>query len=223
MATKIEDAKPEIKTDPPKSIGAEVPTRKPGPADMYDKPWSLNYKRCDYIELPSRAIILDHDNPTFIPRRGKISTEDLNCLFKNALLKKIVPGTIPEPKFDKNVNALQRHIDFLKLRVQLPEVKEYIGNIVNGPSLDGGYEKIDILEAMIAAEEVNPLTRKGGQNRPDVLKELRDAVKYVFSFYGGRISPVSTEVSRPVEKAGDNSGSTEAPARKANPSAVLGL
>lgn len=199
-----------------KTVGAEVVSVpvKSGvitAEDFWGKPISLNYKFCDYLGLPSGKVVLDHDNPTFIPRKGELTKEDLLCISKNLGLKRIVQADQPVQRFEKNPDALKRHCDFMKLRIGVEEFKDYLGRVVNGNERDGGYDRIEILEAMLEAEEWNPITKSGGLNRPEFIAELKKAIDYVTKLYGGKVSRVTSEVVRVVKTVGDNGGTPDRP------------
>lgn len=171
-----------------------------GPNQLKGKNVSLNFKNCKWFLPPSQdyRISLNMEHPTaLVP--DDISAEDLMCVFNKIKAGHIVLGTKPVEEFTKQADVLEKHLNMIRQNFPETTVKEYIEQVARGPNLDGGYTKLEIFEKMLEQEEKNPITGKGGRNRPGVITHLKEALEYCTSFYGGH-SAVREEV------AGDSSG-----------------
>jgi hypothetical protein len=147
---------------------------------------SLNLKSCKWFLPPSQdpRLSLNTEEPSVkIPETA--SPADLECIYLKMKAGHIVLGAIPVPEHTKVQDVLQAHLNMVKQQFPEPVVLDHIKAIVGGVNLDGGYSKIEILEALLEAEEVNPVTRKGGRNRPKVINLIREAITYVEEVYGG--------------------------------------
>ena len=179
-----------------KPLGTTVTgTAVSGPQSLYGQTVSLNFKLRKYFDSPTRDPILhmDTDRPTItIPNAGHISAEDLKCIWVNMKHGHIVLGGVPTPQFTKTPDVLEGHLSMVKQIFPAEIVKEHIKKIVSGQSLDGGYTKLEILEAMYDIEERHYSAGRGGRTRKEVLDFIKEAVKYVEDAYGG-VSRVNVE------------------------------
>lgn len=201
-----------------KSLNNEV-----NPNSLRGKIVSLNLKTCKWFLPPTQdpRLSLSADEPTMqIPDTA--SPEDLKCIFLKMKAGHIVLGSTPVPEHTKMADVLEKHVNMIKQKFPENIVLDHVKSVVQGVNLDGGYNKLEILEAMLEAEEVNPVTRKGGSNRPKVVAFIREAIQYVEEVYGGH-SRVKREEFVPAR---DGSSLREyTPAKIAGPKArsFLGL
>lgn len=204
-------------------VGKSLSEKEVTPHDLAGKTVSLNLKNCKWFMSPTQdpRLTMTAENPTItIPETA--STEDLQCVYLKMKASHIVFGGTPVPEFTKQVDVLEKHLNMI--RGQFPEniVIDHVTRVVQGVNLDGGYNKIEILEAMLEAEEINPVTRKGGRNRQKVMNHIREAIKYVEEVYGG-VSRVKREEFTP---SSDGASLREyTPAKVSGPKArdILGL
>lgn len=162
-------------------------------SQLIGKVVSLNLKSCKWFLPPSQdpRLSLNTDNPTMnIPDTA--SPQDLECVLLKMRAGHIVLGATPVEEHTKQADVLERHINMVKTHFPESVVIDHIKGIVQGVNLDGGYNKLEILQAMLESEELNPVTRKGGRNRVKVISMLREAIEYVEETYGG-ISRVKRE------------------------------
>jgi hypothetical protein len=195
-------------------LGVTTPTIRVATADsLHGKTVSLNYKVCDYFDAPSRdtRLFMNHDRPTIqIPARGLINQQDLHCLFLKFRAGHIVLGDKPIPRFEKQPNVLEEHLNMIKGAYKFEFIKEHINKIVNGSYLIGGYSKLEILESMLDAETRDPATGLGGKNRKVVMEYLDKAIQVVRNSEGGSGRVRSEKVTTPDSSA---SGATRPKAK----------
>jgi len=213
-------------TKPIKPLGTTVPSTKRTLAakDLHGLTVSLNYKACNWLKTPSGAVWMNHDNPTYtVPAEGEISDEDLQIIFKKLRARHLVLGPKPKEQFEKQPDVLQRYLGYLRDRLTpMDTIKNVIGKIVTGPSMVGGYSKIELIELMLAAEMRNPVTRTGGLGRQEVIEELQRAKTYIEQNYGG-ISAVTSETGATVEIEPSTSGRHMDRGGRADVKAILDL
>lgn len=181
-------------------LGTLVPSENAGLASLYGKTISLNYKLCDWFEPPSRdpELHMDHARPTVqIPGPGQVSPADLKCIQLNIRAGHIIFGSKPLPRFEKNPDVLESHLNMVRGNFKDAVVKDHVLTIIRGNANDGGYNKLEILNLLLDAERRDPNTGKGGRNRPDILKYLQEACDYIRDSEGG-ISQVQSEESTTV-------------------------
>lgn len=188
----------------PKPLGAEVPSANVGAQSILGQTLSINFKRADFLETPSRKIRLDHDNPTVhLPEdEADIDPVDLQALWMCLQRGRVVQGDKPVAAMAQQPSRIQHYIDNLKLDADISLIKRLVSKVVNGPYTQGGFTKIEILERMLAAEERVPGSNRGGRNRPEVLKMLRSAIDFVDRAYGGS-SGVTTEHETRMVRVGE--------------------
>jgi len=156
-----------------------------GPESLFGKTLSLNYKACDWMELPISKILLNHKTPTFtVPSKGNISQADLVVLWKKIEIGHLTYGDKPIPRYTKNPNKLQELLELFRRPRHLDLVKEDITSVVVGPNIVGGYDKLAILEE-IRAFEAGESTFGKGLKRKEVLKTLDAAISHVTNVRGG--------------------------------------
>lgn len=184
---------------------------------------SLNMKNCKWFLPPSQdpRLKLDTDSPTVkIPDDAR--RDDLDCIFLKLKAGHFVIGDSPIEEFTKNPESLQGHLNMIQHQFSVQVVKDHINSIVNGNNNDNGYSKIEILEAMLKAEEINPATGKGGRNRPDVVKYLREAIHHVEDVFGG-VSSVKREEIVPARDGSSGRTYPEANVNSEKARKILGM
>lgn len=163
-------------------------------ADLYGKQISLNLSMTKYWMPPSgnESMLLTADKPTTrIPDRDHVGESDMISIVRHLKAKHLVLGPVPVPEYQKVAGVLERHLSVVNMEVSFEIFEKEVFGIVNGPAMEGGYTKIEILESMYEAEELNPVTQRGGRNRAAVLEHLREAIKAVIAREGG-VSKVRT-------------------------------
>lgn len=206
------------------NIGRDVPDVV-GPASLYGVTLSLNMKVCKYLDVESRDRNLHFDTyePTkTVPQAGHVRPRDLEGIFRALQTGHLVVGSEPIPEFDKQMEVMEEHLGVIKNTVPFEFIKSYISDkIVNGPNLNGGYTKLEILETMLEEEAFNPLTGKGGRNRTAVVDFLKEAIQYVVDTYGGVSKVKSEEIVHDQSSSGRTLPTVRMDAQKA--SKFLGL
>lgn len=165
-----------------------------GPEALCGRTISLNLKQCKYLDVRTRDpnLHMDVAHPTVtVPAHGNVADTDLECLMMNLKAGMIVIADKPIPEFTKEPDKLEVHVNVVKMNMPADYVKEHVKKIVNGPNLDGGYNKIEILETLLAIEEKSE-KNPTGRNRKEVVSWINDALQYVTRVYGG-ISKVKSE------------------------------
>lgn len=188
-----------------------------GPEQLRGKIISLNLKKCKWFVPPSEdsRLMVTAKNPTIeIPDSAR--KEDLECILLKLKAKHFVIGPTPIPEHTKQPDALKRHTNMVLEYFDKDIVKDHVKKIVNGPNLDGGYSKLEILQEMLGIEEVNPATGRGGRNRREVVDFIREAISYVEEVYGG-VSKVHKEEFIPAQ---DGSSLRERPQAAVNKETV---
>lgn len=181
----------------PSLVGKPLSEREVTPHDLAGRTISLNLKSCKWFMPPTQdpRLRMTADSPTVtIPETA--ASEDLECIFLKMKANHIIFGSTPKPEFVKQEDVLEKHLNMIKQQFPENVVIDHVTSVVQGVNLDGGYNKLEILEAMLEAEEINPVTRKGGRNRPKVIKHIREAIQYVEEVYGG-VSRVKREEFTP--------------------------
>jgi len=170
-----------------------------GPEQLRGQFVSLNMKNCKWFMSPTQdqRLSMNLDNPTVkIP--DTCNREDLECLMLKLKAKHLVIGKTPVEEFTKEPDRLKVHLNMITEHFPEKNVLDHVKVVVNGVNLDGGYNKLEILERMLEAEEINPVTRRGGKNRPKVVAFIREALQYVEEMYGG-VSKVTREDFSPAK------------------------
>ena len=151
------------------------------PDTLVGKKISLNLKTCKWFEPPTQdpRLHMDAHSPTVIVPHD-VDLDDLKCIALKIRVKHVIVGDKPVPEYVQVPSVLKKHVRVIEEGFDWEYTQKYINKIFNGPTVDGGYRKQEIFEAMLQAE-----TSKRDKGRKQVVKYLQDCIDIQARINGG--------------------------------------
>jgi len=181
-------------------LGSKVSGGTPNnPASLVGRKISLNLKSCKWFMTPNQdpRLYLNPHRPTAeIP--VDLSADDLKSIMLKIKIGHLVLADKPVPEHTKISDVIQRHTKVITENFDFEYTSRYVNRIFNGPSIDGGYSKIEILESMLQAENA-----KGGAKRKQFVEYLSKAIEVIARAQGGHGKVTREEVSADESTSGN--------------------